>query len=168
MHLNALLAAIVISIIHFILQFGQGPGNGFRVFQTSLDGQDIELTDTLLELNGKPWYDESGRAMLAVDGNNCNRHYTDNFTPLTVAFYDSGVILLACVYQRGSEHYINFRIQVPRSYSSRIRGFMGNFDSDQSNEFHERGSNTPREDVFGNGNGALLTLLNTCEDIFCA
>lgn len=155
--------------ILFWLQFGLGPGNGFRVFQTSLEGQDVELTDTLLALNGKPWFDPTGRAMLAVDGNNCNPGYRDNFTPLTVAFYDSGVILVACVYQRGSEHYINFRIQVPQSYAGQTRGFLGNFDEVGTNEFYERGSTEAQDDSrFGYGNDALLNLLNTCKYISVA
>ena len=150
------------------MQFGLGPGNGFRVFQTNLEGQDVELTDTLLALDGQPWFDPTGRAMLAVDGNNCNPGYRDNFTPLTVAFYDSGVILVACVYQRGSEHYINFRIQVPRSYSRRTRGFLGNFDSVRTNEFYRRGSsNAEDETKFGNlyNHPALEDVMKTCKNL---
>ena len=129
----------------------------------------MEITDTLLTLNGQPWFDPTGRAMLAVDGNNCNPGYRDNFTPLTIAFYDSGVILVACVYQRGSEHYINFRIQVPQSYSGRTQGFLGNFDSVRTNEFYERGSNEVEDDTkFGYGNEALLNVLNTCKDLSVA
>ena len=144
------------------MQYGMGPGDGFRVFQTNLE-ENVEITDDLRQLNGEQWFDSTGRASLAMTGNNCYDYYGDTFTPLTVAFYDSGVLLVACVYKRGLEHYINFRIHVPQSYSGRLQGFFGNYDSKKENEFHVRDNKTIREDNFGRGGRNLFDLLNTCK-----
>ena len=139
-----------------------GPGDGFRIYQTNSEDH-IEITDDIRGLDGKQWFDSTGRASLAMTGDNCNQHYRDTFTPLTVAFYDSGILLVACVYRRGSEHYINFRIQVPQPYSGRTRGFFGNFDNNNRNEFYARDENNPRVDNFGRDGRKLFDLLNTCK-----
>ena len=147
------------------MQFGMGPGDGFRIFQTNFE-EDIEITDEVRQLNGEQWFDSTGRASLAMTGNNCHESYRDTFTPLTAAFYDSGILLVACVYKRGSEHYINFRIHIPRSpyhQSGRIRGFFGDYDSNPTNEFYKMDKNIAEVDNFGRDGIELFNLLKTCK-----
>lgn len=153
----------MVNSVEFVLQFGMGPGDGFRVFQTNSD-VDVELTEHIE--TGEPWFDETGRVMLIKDGDNCHTSYNDAFNPLTAAFYDSGIVLLACVYKRGSEHYINFRIHIPQSYSGRTRGFFGNFDGNRNNEFYVRGQTMPLQDNFRYGNLDLFNHLQSCKYIF--
>lgn len=138
-----------------------GPGDDFQVLQTISGVDTNNITEELL--NGIPWFNNNKTIMLVKAGDNCHEAYTAPYTPLTAAFYDSGIVLFACVYKYRSEHYINFRIQIPRSYSGRTQGFYGNFDGNSANEFFERGETSPLQDTFEQGNNELDNYMMSCE-----
>ena len=120
---------------------------GFRVFQTK-PGPPQEITELLV--NGQPWYDEEGRAVLIRSGNQ-----------LTASFFDSGIALIAHVYPFGGEYYMNFQLQVPLSYSGRTQGMLGNLDGDPTNDFYRRGETIPLPNSISERD--LLEEFKTCE-----
>ena len=99
---------------------------GFRVFQTK-PAPVIEITDLLMQ-SGPPWYHSSGEVVLSRTGNE-----------LTATFFQSGIAVVAEVNPYRNEYYMNFRIQVPLSYSRRTQGMLGNLDDDPTNDFYRRG-----------------------------
>ena len=119
---------------------------GFRVFKTR-PGPAQEITDQILN-SGDVWYDPDEEAALYRKGNE-----------LKAVFFQSGIAVIAQANPYRGEYYINFRIQVPRSYSRRIRGMLGNFDGDSTNDFYRRDS-TPLPNSISER--ALLEEFKTC------
>lgn len=89
-----------------------------------------EITEELQ--NGRPWYDPTREAVLLRDNDK-----------LRAVFIESGIALNARVRHIRNEYYINFQMQVPKSFTSRTRGFLGNLDGDPTNDFIRRGETTP-------------------------
>ena len=113
-------------------------------------GPVVDITTELVE--GQLWYDETLEAVLVKDGQR-----------LTVAFFESGVVFKANVYQYRSEYFMNFIVQVPRSrFQRRTRGFLGNLDDNRTNEFYRRGESIPITD-HNLRDRQLYQTLNTCE-----
>ena len=110
-----------------ILQYGMSPG--FRVFQTRPE-PGVEITNQLVD--GQPWVDATGDAVLTKSGNS-----------LSVAYYKSGITLSGQVNHRGGEYQMNFQVRVPRTFSGRTRGFLGNLDGDRGNDFYAKGATEP-------------------------
>lgn len=104
---------------------------GFRVFQTRPEPAN-EITNQLVD--GQPLYiyDETEGTVLFRNGNE-----------LIATFFKSGIALIATVNPYYFEYYINFRIQVPQSYSGRAQGMLGNLDGDPTNDFYRRGEANP-------------------------
>ena len=97
---------------------------GFRVFQTKPQPE-REITAELV--NGQP-LEFPGEAMLIRNG-----------PILRAAFYKSGVTFLGRVFGlANNEYYMNFEVRVPRSFSGRTRGLLGNLDGDSNNEYFRR------------------------------
>ena len=120
------------------------------MFQTK-PGPAQEITEQIV--NGLPWYDTTKQVALSRKGNE-----------LTATFFKSGIAVIAQVYPIyyfGNEYYMNFRIQVPLSYSGRTRGMLGNLDSDSSNDFYRRGESNPLSNDISER--ALLNEFITCE-----
>lgn len=98
---------------------------GFRIYQTRpLDAQS-EITLTV----GQTWYDPDVRMKLVRTRSN----------ELLAAFFDVGAQLQLT--NHGS--YVNYRITIPTMYQGRTQGFLGNFDGNSRNEFHDRESLDP-------------------------
>ena len=130
-------------------QFGLAPG--FRVFQTKPEPAQ-EITEQLVN-GGLLWYDVTKQVALSRSGNQ-----------LTATFLKSGIALVAQVnsfYYFGNEYYMNFRIQVPLSYSGRVKGMLGNLDGDPTNDFYRRGESNPLPNYISER--ALLDEFRTCE-----
>jgi hypothetical protein len=102
---------------------------GFRVFQTKPE-PGVEITGLLP--NGQPWEVETGEAVLTRNGNS-----------LTAAFYKSGITISGQVNPRGREYQMNFQVRVPRSFSGRTRGYLGNLDGNSGNDFYRKGETNP-------------------------
>lgn len=130
------------------MQFGMAPG--FRVFQTK-PGPVQEITNQLV--NGQPWYAANVEAALVKNGNE-----------LTATFFESGIALIAQVNPVGNEYYMNFRVQVPLSFSGRTQGMLGNLDGDSTNDFYRRGETDPLSNSISEQN--LLEEFKTCECYF--
>ena len=103
---------------------------GFRVFRTK-PGPVEEITDQI-KTTGEVWYDPTQEAALVRKGNE-----------LRAIFFQSRIVVIAQVNPVGNEYYMNFRIQVPQSYSGNLRGMLGNFDGDPTNDFYRRGETSP-------------------------
>lgn len=102
---------------------------GFRVFQTK-PGPGTEITGQLQ--NGQPWMDETEEVVLTKSGNS-----------LSAAFYKSGITLSGQVNPRGGEYQMNFQVRVPRSFSERTLGFLGNLDGNSGNDLYVKGEGDP-------------------------
>lgn len=113
-------------------------------------GPVVDITAELVD--GQLWYDETLEATLVKDRQR-----------LTAAFFESGIVFTATVNQYISEYYMNFMVQVPRSrFQNRTQGFLGNLDSDPTNEFYRRGESTPITD-HNLYDRQLYQTLSTCE-----
>ena len=108
----------------------------------------MEITDELH--NEQPWFDYTNEVMLL-------KKYDRQ---LTASFFKSGIVLIANVYIRGNEYYMNFQIQVPRIFARRTRGFLGNLDGNRDNDLYRRGETTPLPYL---SDRMLLGHLNTCK-----
>ena len=122
---------------------------GFRVFQTKPE-PGVEITSQLQ--NGQPWEDNPGdsEAILTKNGNS-----------LTAVFYKTGIILSAVVIPVRREYYMNFEVQVPRSFSGRTRGYLGNLDENSGNDFYRKGETNSLPN--GISEGDLYFHLLTCK-----
>ena len=109
-----------------------------------------EVTELLQ--NGRPWYDPTRKAVLLRDNNK-----------LTAVFIESEIAVNARVRHIHNEYYINFQMQVPKSFADRIRGFLGNLDGDPTNDFIKRGEMNPLPNNIRERD--LLNEFQTCK--FC-
>lgn len=127
---------------------------GFRVFQTRRSGfepEQVEITNQLQ--SGQLWYDPTGGAVLVRNNNK-----------LMVVFIRSRIALTARVNMIHNEYYINFQIQVPKSFSERTQGFLGNLDGNPTNDFVRRGESNPLSNNIRERD--LLREFETCEFIY--
>jgi hypothetical protein len=119
------------------------------VLQTK-PGPVVDITAELVE--GQLWYDEMLEAVLVKDRRR-----------LTAAFFESGIVFTATIHLYRSEYYMNFVVQVPKSrFRGRTQGFLGNLDSDRTNEFYRRGETIPITD-HNLYDRELYQILSTCE-----
>ena len=98
------------------------------MFQTKPESK--EITGELQ--HGQPWEDATGEAILTRSGNS-----------LSVAYIKSGITLSGQVNPRGNEYQMNFQVRVPRTFSERTRGFLGNLDGNSGNDLYEKGDTNP-------------------------
>ena len=84
-----------------------------------------------------------------------------NNNELTAVFIQSRIALTARVNIIRNEYYINFQIQVPKSFSERTRGFLGNLDGNPTNDFVRRGESNPLSNNIQERD--LLRVFETCE-----
>ena len=106
------------------------PPDGFKVFQTR-PGPAVDITDQLQ--NGQPWLHPTQDALL-----------TRTHNSLRAAMYKSGISIKADIGFFGNgEYYMNVRLNVPKRYRSRPRGFYGNPDGNTGNELFAKGATTP-------------------------
>ena len=120
--------------------------SGFSIFQTK-PGPSIDITDQLE--NGEPWFSATEEVMLLRESNQ-----------LTVSFYKYGIFLIVRRLSTGGEYYINFDIQVPKTFARKTRGFLGNLDDNYNNDLHKRGDTTPLPSF---ADHHILEPLETCK-----
>ena len=120
---------------------------GFRVFKTK-PGPPTEITSELQ--NGQPKFYLAEEAMLLRKHNE-----------LTASFFKSGIVLIINLYPSADEYYMNFRIQVPRTFANKVRGFLGNLDGSRNIDLYRRGETTPLP--AGLSDRQLLGHLSTCK-----
>lgn len=97
---------------------------GFKLYQT----KPINDTHEITIKSGQSW----------PEGVSSEIKLTRNGNQLKAAFYKHGIALVVNVYERTAEYHIDFEIRVPKSFSGRTRGFLGNLDNNITNEFHRR------------------------------
>lgn len=85
---------------------------------------------------------------------------------LKAAFYEHGIALVINVYERPTEYHIDFEVRVPKSYSGRTRGFLGNLDNNAANEFYMRSNSGMLQSVSDSiSERELLNAFGTCKSI---
>ena len=99
---------------------------GFKIFQTKPQVSEITLENG--QCFSRPSANHPWPEVLLTRMNN----------RLCVAFYDTGITLVIRVYQRPDEYNVDFEVRVPQIFQNKTRGFLGNFDSEPSNEFYNR------------------------------
>ena len=62
---------------------------------------------------------------------------------ITVAFFETGVVVLVSGREYFQEFLIQCEAKVPRVFSGQVRGLWGNFDGDSTNDFYRRGESIP-------------------------
>lgn len=78
---------------------------------------------------GKPWFNSTEEVMLLKEDKK-----------LTAAFFKSGIVLSAkIIHILGDDSLISFEIKVPRTFSGKTRGLLGNLDGNMTNDLHRRG-----------------------------
>lgn len=117
----------IVDAVSILPQVGMSPG--FKIFQTKPQGNAREITLQNGETFTSPYASMSNRPEVLLTRRN---------TQLHVAFYDTGITLIIKVYERPSEYNTDFEVRVPQTFRQKTRGFLGNFDSDPSNEFYRR------------------------------
>ena len=82
---------------------------------------------------------------------------------LTASFYKFGIVLIARILTtENGDNYMNFDIQVPKTFAGRTRGFLGNLDDDYNNDLHRRWEATPLTSF---NDDDILEPMNTCKCI---
>ena len=117
---------------------------GFKIFQTKPQGNVGEITL------------QNGQSFSSPPTSMSNSWpdvlLTRMNKQLHVAFYDTGITLIIKTYERPMEYNVDFEVRVPQIFRGKTRGFLGNFDSDPSNEFCRRSGTTfvPQPDQLSN------------------
>ena len=103
---------------------------GYKIFQT----KPRDLVSEITLHNGESY---------VIDSSSMNSPWPEVLltrmnNQLHVAFYDTGIVLIVKTYERPTEYNVDFEVRVPQNFRQKTRGFLGNFDSDPSNEFYMR------------------------------
>ena len=104
---------------------------GLRIFQTKPQGNSREITlhngESFTSPSTNPWPE----VLLTRRSNQ-----------LHIAFYDIDIALIISAHERPTEYNVDFEIRVPQTFQQKTRGFCGNLDSDDTNEFYRRSGTT--------------------------
>lgn len=101
---------------------------------------------------GKPWFNYTEEVMLLREQKK-----------LTAAFFKSGIVLSARIVPIWNDSLISFEIKVPRTFSGKTRGLLGNLDGNITNDLHRRGQPIPTIPHPWTNDRDLLEPLMTCK-----
>ena len=133
---------------------------GFRIFQTKSQSgnvREITLQNGQTRNFSSPSRNDPWPEVLLTRINN----------HLNVSFYDTGITLVIRVHERPNEYHVDFEIRVPRRFQQKTRGFFGNLDDNDTNDFYRRSGTTlilqPETATNRLSEAQLLSIFQSCK-----